>query len=123
MSKQKTFKLVEPIMGHGGDIHQVVFREPKFSDLMALGEPRTITLTDEGRPFVVENPAVVLEYARRCIVSPKDFLLVEEQLGLEDGMQVKEFFESFFLHGGRANEASPTSPEISGSSAESTPAP
>ena len=124
MSKEKTFKLVQPIEGHEDDlIRELVFREPMFRDLMALGEPQTITLTEEGRPFVIENPVVLLEYAKRCLVSPKGFLLVESQLGFEDGMAVKVWLESFFLRGGRVKEGSPKSPEISGSNAASTQAP
>ena len=122
MDKLKKFTLKHPFVGHSA-IRELVYREPRFADLMELGEWRTVSFTDEGKPFLVENHFVLKAYIERCLVEPRDFLTVEGELSFEDGAAVREWFVGFFNRGGRAIEASPTSPATSGSNAEQTPAP
>ena len=92
----KTIKLAEPIKGHDGDIRAVVLREPRASDLFALGEPIVYAQTASGMFFTSEKEETIRAYLDRCIVEPSDKLLLE-QLSLRDGIQVKEALLGFFM--------------------------
>jgi hypothetical protein len=92
----KTITLKHPIEGHEGQVKQLVFREPKYADVMALGEPSAYARSEGGMIYQSEKDGVVQSYIERLLVEPKDPLLLG-QLTLADTLQVKEAIHSFFM--------------------------
>src|SRR5689334_10430001 len=95
MAKEKTVTLVDPIRGHEGEIKSLRFREPKFPDLIELGEPVTFARSEAGLVFSSERDDVLQAYSERLLVEPKDPAMLQ-QLGLADALQVKETIHGFF---------------------------
>lgn len=90
-----TVKLVDPIQGHEGPIGEIVFREPKYSDVMALGEPAAFARSEGGMIYQAEKDGIIQAYIERLIVEPKDTGLLS-QLSLADTLQLKETVFGFF---------------------------
>jgi hypothetical protein len=95
MSKQKTITLQEPIEGPSGQITQVVLREPKWPDVMELGEPAAYARSDGGMVYSADKDDVIHAYVQRLMVEPQDRLLLI-QVGLADTLQLREAVFSFF---------------------------
>lgn len=97
----KTIKLIAPIEGQGtegnpsGQIHEIVLREPKFRDIMLLGEPAAFARSDGGMIYQAEKDDVIAAYIDRLLVEPKDPALLN-QLGVTDTMQLKDAVFGFF---------------------------
>lgn len=84
---------------HGEVFDSVTVREPRFEDLLALGEPYEIQRA-AGNNVVIENTATVAAYVRRCVVSPG----VEQlgMLGLADARHVRDAVIDFFMQSASA---------------------
>lgn len=131
MAKQCTIKLLDPVIGHGGKVTEVVLREPTADEFFELGEPRTQVFTVDpmsyGRktgPVVhetkqVDNGAVIKKYLERCAVNPEFLILANASL--RDAMRIKEEFLLFFDSALVA--ASPTPATSSSSSSNSADQP
>lgn len=96
-----TLKLIQPIRDHAGPVTELVFREPKYADLIRLGEPSSYARGEGGIIFVAENDSVVRGYLEALLVKPVDPALLD-QLSLADGLAAKDIVHGFF---GTAREA------------------
>jgi hypothetical protein len=104
----RTITLLEPIEGPGASkeqptvtISQIVMREPRYPDIMALGEPRAYGRSEGGVMFTSEKEDIVEAYIRRLVIEPKDPALLN-QLGLADTIQLKDMLFDFFEAARRA---------------------
>lgn len=86
--------LVSPIEGES-QIKTVTLREPKFDDLMLLGEPKAYARSEGGMVYTAERDGVIQAYIQRLLVEPKDPALLV-QLCLADTIQLKEAVYDFF---------------------------
>ncbi len=93
---EKTIKLSRRYEAHGTPFEKVTIREPRFSDLMALGEPYEMQRAS-GQPVVIENTATIEGYVRRCVLEPGFEMLGE--LGIADARAVREAVLDFFTRG------------------------
>lgn len=96
MSKHVTIDLVEPIQGHGPDIRQLVYRKPKYRDIALVGAPYNFVTPKNGEPMFVENNEAIDHYAQALLVEPKEFSLIESQLGVRDTFAVRSTIMGFF---------------------------
>ncbi len=87
--------LLEPIRDHAGEVKELVLRAPKFSDIMALGEPTTYARSEGGMICTAERDGVVENYIRRLMVEPKDTGLLA-QLSIADTLKLKDVVTGFF---------------------------
>lgn len=93
--KHVTIELSEPIIGHSDPIRRVVLQEPRARDYFALGEPSVYARNPDGTVYAVENAEVIDRYIERCIVEPKESILLD-QMSLGDAMRVKDAVLGFF---------------------------
>lgn len=118
--------LIEPIDGHDGPIRELVFREPDYDDYIACGgEPYTIGRSAEGALFSIEQPEVIWAYARACLVSPKDSLILEGQGpgSWRVAREVRKAILGFFQDPVVVSEPSQTSPTTSPSDSTNSSTP
>lgn len=90
-----TVKLATPIEAHEGQLTSVTLREPKYSDMMALGEPASYARSDSGLIYTADNDDVIRAYIERLLVEPKDPALLM-QLTLADTLQLRDAIFGFF---------------------------
>jgi hypothetical protein len=117
----KIVTLEKPIMGHR-PYRQLEFREPKFRDLMELGDPYIWVPAGNDYSRRLDDTQIIAKYAERLIVEdgkPGDPLILD-QLGVADTRKVREAIVDFFQPAA-ATAASSTSPENSSSTQDSTP--
>lgn len=101
----KIVKLSRRYEAHGEIFDTVTVREPRFEDLLALGEPYEIQRAGT-QDVVIENTAAVAAYVRRCIVAPGVEKLGE--LSIADARKVRGAVLDFFTLGGQPAGTSPT---------------
>lgn len=94
---EKTIPLSRRYEAHGEVFDSVTVREPRFEDLLALGEPYEIQRAG-GQEVVIENTASVAGYVKRCIVLPGVEKLGE--VSLKDARAIKKAVIDFFSSGG-----------------------
>ena len=111
--------LAQAVTGHGGQITRVVLRPPTARDYFALGEPSVYARNADGTIYSIEYPQIIEDYIRRCIVEPKEMELVVGQIGLVDGMKIKEALLDFFASARAGSKAGQNS--SSGNAASSAP--
>lgn len=87
--------LSNPIEGHSGQIASITLREPKYADVMALGEPSAFARSDGGMVFQAEKDGIVQGYIERLLVEPNDPSLLL-QVSLTDALKLKDAVYSFF---------------------------
>ena len=113
------------LVGHSGPIVEVVLREPDFDTYLELGDPVTVARAPDGSIFTVENNVVIRTYIERCLVAPKDPLVLEAG-GFRLARQLRDAVLGFFRAGPSEAEPSKTSATTSSSAPErdvSTPVP
>jgi hypothetical protein len=95
MTPTKTVVLSSPIQGHRGMIRELKFREPKFEDYMAFGDPETLVgLSNGGAAFYQEDMNAIRQYTERLVV---DFdINFMSLIGLKDTLAIKNTILSFF---------------------------
>jgi hypothetical protein len=93
----KIIPLSKRYEAHGEPFDSVTVREPRFEDLLALGEPYEVQRA-AGNNVVIENTATIAAYVKRCIVSPGVEKLGE--LSLADARAVRQGVIDFFTSGG-----------------------
>jgi hypothetical protein len=109
--------LSKPLRAHGGEsITRIVLREPTFDEYNSIGDPWMIAASKDGAPFVVENVEVIKQYINRCVVEPKDTLLLN-QASARVAKQVKEKLLTFFQPDASTEQVSETLPTNSPSDA------
>jgi hypothetical protein len=117
MTPAKTVVLSSPIEGQRGTIRELKFREPKFEDYMALGDPETLVgLSNGGAGFYQEDMNAIRQYTERLVVDfDINFL---PRISLKDTLAIKETILSFFRDAIRPEIA--TEPSGSGSQESSS---
>jgi hypothetical protein len=90
-----TIKLTTPIEGPEGQIHEIVLREPKYADLMLLGEPAAYARSDGGMIYTADKDETIHAYIERLLDAPKDRALLN-QVTLADALQLREAVFGFF---------------------------
>jgi hypothetical protein len=114
----KTVSLSQAYTTHTGEEKSLTLREPKFNDVMALGEPVATGWMAGGVVVRNINYECVLGYAERLVQKPWDPALLGG-LNVRDTQAVVEAIIGFF----RPPETSPDEPTSSSSSSAGTPAP
>jgi hypothetical protein len=119
----KIVTLDSPIVGHEV-VRQLEFREPRWDDIMEIGEAYIWTPRGDGSDFSVVTPVFsnIKLYAERLIAKgdrPGDPLVLA-QLGVGDTRKVRDAIVDFFLRADPAVAGSTTSPKTSSSSADGT---
>lgn len=95
MARTVTVKLKHPFPGHGGQVNEVVMREPRGEDYLDLGLPyKFMTIAGQREPIDIEP--VIKQYLERCIEKP-DPLLAITQMSLVDAIAVKDALTDFFI--------------------------
>lgn len=95
-------KLSKRYEAHGTPFDSVTVREPRFADLLELGEPYEFQRAG-GNNVVIENVATVAAYVRRCVQEPGFEMLGE--LSIDDARKVRNAVLGFFMSG--APQAAP----------------
>lgn len=95
--------LPDPVTGESrmAQITEIVLREPKYRDIMLLGEPAAFARSESGMIFQAEKDDVVQSYIERLMESPKDRALLQ-QVSLADALQLKEAVFGFFQEARKA---------------------
>jgi hypothetical protein len=88
-------KLTTPIQAPEGEVTQIVLREPKYLDVVQLGEPSAFARSEGGMIYQAERDGVVQGYIERLLFEPKDPQLLL-QLSLADTLKLKEAVFGFF---------------------------
>ena len=116
----KVVTLEKPIMGHR-PYRQLEFREPKFRDLMELGDPYIWVPAGNDYSRRLDDTQIIAKYAERLLVEDGKAgdPLILDQLGVADTRKVREAIVDFFQPAA-ATAASSTSPESSSSTQDST---
>ena len=104
------------IIAPGGPFFEVVLKHPSLDDYFDLGEIVTWGKAPDGTVFTVQNGEVLRAYLSRCLVQPKDPLLLN-QGGFTLARQLRNAILDFFRDGDSATAPSPTSPTTSSSDA------
>ncbi|SEQ48523.1 hypothetical protein SAMN05216548_10515 [Faunimonas pinastri] len=112
MAKTTIIKLHDPLVGHDGPIHRVVLREPTVSDVLEFGDPVAVGRTPSGTMIYAENLEAIRGYVERCLVEPKDHLILEMG-GIRLARDLKQAVIDFFQSDDEDNAASKTSPSTS----------
>lgn len=97
-----TIKLTTPIEGGEGQITEIVLREPRYGDVMLLGEPAAYARSEGGLVYTAERDGIIRSYVERLLVKPNDPALLL-QCSLADSLALKEAVFDFF---GDARKAS-----------------
>jgi hypothetical protein len=94
MMADKVIPLSRRYEAHGETFESVTVREPRFADLLELGEPYEVQRA-AGNNVVIENTATVAAYVKRCVTAPG----IEKlgTLSLADARLVREAVIDFFL--------------------------
>lgn len=89
--------VTDPVTGENKitQILEIVLREPKYRDIMLLGEPAAFARSEGGMIYQAEKDDVVAAYIERLLESPKDRALLE-QVSLADALQLREAIFGFF---------------------------
>ena len=101
-----TVPLVKPIVTHEGTLTEIVLREPKGRDLLELGDPWVWVTGPNSEKVSNPVPAVITAYFERCVDASVPSLILD-QLGLPDGMRVREAILDFFGAAARAAFSNP----------------
>ncbi|RWB96494.1 hypothetical protein [Mesorhizobium sp.] len=91
---EKIVPLSKRYEAHGEPFDSVTLREPRFEDLLALGEPYEVQRA-AGNNVIIENVDTVAAYVRRCVTAPGI-----EKLGaltLADARLVRDAVIGFFM--------------------------
>jgi hypothetical protein len=99
----KTVPLRSPILWHDAQVRELEFREPRWKDHEELGEVDGWMRAPDGTVSRMNYPAIVAQYARRCIAKPDDASILE-LLPLRETLAVHEAVAGFFTEA-RATEA------------------
>jgi hypothetical protein len=96
-----TIKLTTPIEGPAtdgnpsGQIREIILREPKYADLMLLGEPAAYARSEGGLVYTADRDETIHAYIERLLEQPKDRALLA-QVTLADAIQLREAVFGFF---------------------------
>jgi hypothetical protein len=102
----KSVPLSRQYEAHGVVFKSVTVREPRWEDILLLGEPFEAQRTPEGGQLVVENTEAVAAYVKRCVIEPTPDKLVE--LGVADTRAVRDAVIGFFHPGAAPGTGSTT---------------
>jgi hypothetical protein len=103
MSNSVTIELSAPITGARGPVSQITLREPKYNDVMTLGDPTAFAQGANGMVYSADKDDVIKAYIERLLVNDNgaDPLLLG-QLNLTDTLRLREAVQNFFADARRA---------------------
>lgn len=97
--KTVTIPLDEPITIPGKDsaetVTAIVLREPRYPDIMALGNPTAFARSPEGMVYTAEKDDTIKAYIERLLVEPKNVIALH-QLGPADTFKLRDAVHGFF---------------------------
>ncbi|MDA9521628.1 hypothetical protein XI06_15065 [Bradyrhizobium sp. CCBAU 11434] len=105
MGETITIPLKKPLIAPEGPVNQVVLREPTFDEFLVHGDPYTVARSVGGVPFAAENPEVIAQYMKLCLVEPKDPQVLRQGKA-RLAKEMKEALLSFFHPDAAASEDS-----------------
>lgn len=107
------------------NIKEMVFRQPKMSDVIKCGDPSILTRSADGAVLMIENMEAIAAYARELLVEPFGQGSLIDHLALPDALAVKDAITDFFSEARRTMSAAGpgSSSATSDGSAELTSAP
>ncbi|UDL95507.1 hypothetical protein LGH83_04600 [Lichenihabitans sp. PAMC28606] len=117
MAKEIRIPVPEGLVAHGVVTHEVILKEPTYEDYLDLGEITTLGKAPDGTLFSVQNSEVLRSYIAKCLVHPKDPIILG-QGGLKLARAIKGAVQGFFQDEPSKDEPSPTSPTTSSSDVE-----
>ena len=123
----KTVTLEKPIAGHRA-YKQLEFREPRWDDYTAIGDPYVWARSPRDPDYLepIPMPARVRDYAERLIAEGEKAgdPLILSQISLRDSKAVEDAICGFFLAvDPRMTTGSTASPKPSSSTSNGDPAP
>lgn len=95
MSIPKILKLSDPVTVGSDTFAELSFREPKFSDYIALGEPMAHAYRADGLVFQDVNLAAIEGYAK-TLVTPAERAIILPMLSLRDTRALVDLIQGFF---------------------------
>ncbi|CUT12541.1 hypothetical protein BF49_3621 [Bradyrhizobium sp.] len=105
MGETITIPVTKPLISPEGEVKQVVLREPTFDEFLSYGDPYTVARSIGGVPFAAENPEVIAQYMKLCLVEPKDPQILRQGKA-RLAKEMKEALLSFFHPDAPAKEDS-----------------
>lgn len=94
MAETTSVPLNVAIEVHGKRLDAVTVRAPTAREYFTIGEPFAYARSKEGLLITGENDDAIRQYVEKCLV--EDPIAVLAQLGLADGMALKEAVLDFF---------------------------
>jgi hypothetical protein len=90
---QKTIQLSKPIQAHGKEVSELQLREPTVEDVMEVGYPFLIMMSDGKDTGVDLRPKVIVQYVSRLAGIP---MSSAKSISLSDLSKVQTEIMSFF---------------------------
>lgn len=118
--KTKTIKLLDPVLWGEGRVREIKLREPRWTDVEALGYPSEVMQSGETLSLAT-YPSIVAQYADRCF-QPRGEGHVLQALSLRDTLSIHEAVLDFFREaraemGRNSGESSPAASSSTSASA------
>ncbi|MBS0528321.1 MAG: phage tail assembly protein [Proteobacteria bacterium] len=105
VSKSVTIELSAPITGHHGQITKITLREPRYGDVMALGNPIAVAQGANGMIYSADKDEVIRAYIEQLTEGVDPILF--NQLSLVDTLRLREAIQNFFVDARRAMYSPP----------------
>lgn len=91
-----TVALSKPITAHGEEVSELTFRKPTTEDVMELGLPQLVVVSEDGSPGVEVRTKVVGRYVARLAAIPANSV---KALTIRDFNQCISVVMGFFNEG------------------------
>lgn len=114
MSGPKILKLSDPVAVGSETIAELSFREPKFAEYIAIGEPVAQAYRGDGLVFRDVNLAAVESYAKTLIIPTERAITVLPLLSLKDSRALVDTILDFFKDAPTSPSEPKSSPTVLG---------
>ncbi|MDX3805293.1 MAG: hypothetical protein QHC89_02580 [Bosea sp. (in: a-proteobacteria)] len=103
------------------NIEQMVFRQPKMSDVIKCGDPSILTRSADGAVLVIENMDAIAAYARELLIEPFGQSALIDHLALPDALAVRDAVTDFFSEARRTTSAAGSASSSANSDGSAAP--